>query len=219
MTGGDEINMKTLRVVAVCLACAYLAHAQDKAAARPPHGLLILGLKWSRETAPTRAPPFYTPGADEVSAKPQDTGGGTVRPPTPVAGRVTRPHDGPRYYYLYTLKVKNAGPKAIQAVFWEYVTADPSDGAELGRRKLINHQKIKPGAAATLVAKSASPPTNLVTAQGPGAGEPPPRERAEIKCVLYADGTAWQPPEARGAECEELRNENKRGETHVRGHH
>jgi len=202
--------MKTLRVIAVCLACAYLAPAQGGAQGgaqdRPPHGLLILDLKWSKgKPTPLQPAPFYSPSADGP-ARPKANAGGEVTNPSVITGTLTRPPERPRNYYVYSMRVKNVGAKAVLAVFWEYVTADPSGGAELGRRPIINYQKIKPGAAATLSSSHPSPPTKVVTAQVPEGGETPtPSERAEIKCVLYADGTVWDHPATTGEECEELR--------------
>lgn len=213
--------MKTLQVVAICLASACLTHAQV-AADHPPHGLLIIKLKWSKATIYPAAPQTSLPSDDWESARPHaapDSGGG-VTSPKPITGTIAGKREAVRPGYLYTLQVKNVGRKAIRAVYWEYVSTDPSGATELGRRAVINYQKIKPGEAATLSAQYPSPPTDLLKAQQAGGGEASPtREHAEIICVLYTDGTAWKNPKADGKECEELRKIDRQVKADARRRH
>jgi hypothetical protein len=118
------------------------------------------------------------------------------------------------YFYVYSLKVENAGLKKIQGVDWEYVTTDPVSGAELGRRRIINYQEVKPGKVTTLRVEYPSPPTTVVTPEGLGEDERSPfRSSAEIKCVLYADATVWESASGEGGACAELR----RVDAEVRG--
>lgn len=210
--------MKTLRAAAICLAYACLTHAQV-AADNPPHGLLILELKWSKATIYPAAPSSSPPSGDWESARPHaapDSGGG-VTTPSPITGTIAGKRGAARPNYLYTLKVKNVGAKAIQAIYWDYVSTDPSGATELGRRAIIDYQKIKPGESATLNAQYPSPPTDLLKAQQAGGGDASPtREHAEIKCVLYADATTWENPKADGSECAELRKIDKQVKTDAR---
>jgi hypothetical protein len=97
------------------------------------------------------------------------------------------------YLYTYSLKIKNAGEKEVRSVLWEYVAADLESGAELNRRRFTTIEDIGRGKVATLRNTSSSAPTNVVTKGGLEKGEQSPfRSRAEIKCVLYADGTTWE---------------------------
>jgi hypothetical protein len=106
---------------------------------------------------------------------------------------------------MYFLKVQNAGEKEVRSVLWEYVATDLSTGAELNRRRFTTIEDIGRGKTVTLRGTSSSPPTNVVTQGGlEKNGQSPFTSSAEIKCVLYADGTAWE--DSKGEPyCAELR--------------
>lgn len=200
--------MKALTVITI-IVIAVVSQAQTTTPARPPHGLVTLKLTWSREMNPPQA---AAPRQDEVSGlprrdNPQANPADKLRAPSAIPSS-SLPNQGKLPYYVYLLKVRNEGGKKVRGVLWEYVAADRDNGAELSRRRFISLQEIGLGEVATLRAESPSPPSNVVTTGGLGKDERAPfTSSAEIRCVLYADDTAW---EADGAnqECAELRRAN-----------
>ncbi|HYW73971.1 MAG TPA: hypothetical protein VE961_23310, partial [Pyrinomonadaceae bacterium] len=92
----------------------------------------------------------------------------------------------------------------VRGVLWEYVASDLDSGAELNRRRFTNLEEIAAGKTATLSGTSSLPPTSIVTSGGLGKnGESPYKSSADIKCVLYDDGTEWAAGGAK--DCDELR--------------
>ncbi|MDT5159166.1 MAG: hypothetical protein QOH51_3523 [Acidobacteriota bacterium] len=209
--------MKILGILSLCFMCAGLSSAQDSVAEHPPHGLLILKLEWTREPTPLdRYRSTFPEGSGGLRSDPD----GTAHAPSSVEGRPIRDQGKPLYLYVYSMRVKNVGAKTILAVFWEYVTNDTFSGRELGRRQIINYEKIKPDGGATLKSKHPSPPANIVAADASKASERPTlAEHAEIKCVLYTDGTVWKDSAATGTECEELRRIDREVKMQERGRH
>ena len=109
------------------------------------------------------------------------------------------------------MRIKNIGAKTMTGVIWEYIFADPKSHKEIGRRRFYRphsdepHLKIQKDQSTTLSAISSLPPTNVISVKELGNDKPAPYlERAEIKCVRYADGSWWKPTTARASECEEL---------------
>lgn len=195
--------MKKLLVIAICMIGAGLAPAQDALTARPPHGVMILELTWSRKIS---RPSTDGVPRDEAAGGLRANPDGKLRTPSPIPPNRFPYRMKLPYFYVYSLKVKNAGLKKISGVDWEYVTTDPVSGAELGRRRVINYQEVKPGKVTTLRVEYPSPPTNVVTPEGLGENERSPfKSSAEIKCVLYADATVWEVAGEEGGRCAELR--------------
>ena len=203
--------MKRLLVIAICMVGAGLSPAQDTATAQPPHGVMILKLTWSRKVSQPRKDGALR---DEASGGLRPNPDGKLRAPSAIPNSPFPYLMKLPYYYVYSLKVRNAGSKKIRGVDWEYVTTDPVSGAELGRRQVINYQEVRPGEVTTLRVDYPSPPSNVVTPEGLGEDERSPfRSSAEIKCVLYADATVWADTGGEGKACAELR----RVDAEVRG--
>lgn len=187
--------MKALLFITICFFCVELAPAQTADAGQSSHGLVIIKLDLSREKL--RRPSGLTLH-DEVIAPagrrddPNKDPVDKLRGPTPVPSPSLSEGNLP-YSYIYSLKVKNVGEKEVRSVLWEYVAADLETGAELNRRRFTTIEDIGRGKVATLRGISSSPPTNVVTQGGlEKNGQSPYRSSAEIKCVLYADGTVWE---------------------------
>lgn len=108
--------------------------------------------------------------------------------------------------YLYSIHVKNHGPKVIRSMAWDYVFNDPDSKKELGRRSLNSFEKI--GANETRwidLRPLALGPPKIATVEGlKKDGRSPFDEHIEIKCVLYADGTGWRAPESDPQVCDQL---------------
>ena len=193
--------MKLLPILAWCLICASLSLAQNEADQHLPPGVVILKLEWSKES-----PFFHSDGPDASSRG--GSAAGAKMPPS--AGRAHAPP--PSKPYNYSMKFRNDGAKAIKAVAWEYLFLDPVTKKEEGKHRFNSYQKVGSNKNATLEAKSASPPSHVVSIGGLGKNQRSPfLEKAVIKCVLYSDGTEWKHPESKGNECEDLRRGKKRG--------
>jgi len=201
-----KLPVKMLAVIIVCLVSAATSHAQSSASAKPSHGLVTLKVAWSLETSigtsRLPAPEVSTPGRrDNPNADPVDKLRGASSVPSRAPGE---------HFYVYTLKVRNESGKNVRGVYWDYVALDRDNGAELNRRRMINVQKVGRGEVATLHIEYPSPPTNVVTPGGLGKDQRSPfTSSADIRCVLYEDGTTWQ---ADGGEkqCAELREADER---------
>jgi hypothetical protein len=200
------ITVKALSFISLCFLAAGLSLGQTADPGQQPHGLLIIKLSLSQEVG--RAKPGL-PRQDQIvvpgrrvdpDADPVDKLRGPSPVPSPSAGEGKIP-----YSYTYALKVKNVGEKEVRSVLWEYVAEDLDSGAELNRRRFTTIEDIGRGKVATLRGTSSSPPTNVVTKGGlEKDGQSPYRSRAEIKCVIYADGTVWEAGSG-GPYCAELR--------------
>jgi hypothetical protein len=95
--------------------------------------------------------------------------------------------------FTYRVKVRNAGKKAVEIVFWEYQFKARSDPANAVARQFLCGVNIKPDKEKELTAFSTSGPGNLI-----GAGSMddksgnPFEEGVLINRVEYSDGTIWQ---------------------------
>jgi len=196
-----EHAMKRFLVIVACLAIVGPAPAQDTATSQPPHGLVILELTWSRKISPPRLPIPAEEHSGGLRADPDRK----LRAPSPIPTTSFPYLTKLPYFYVYSLKVKNAGPKKIRGLTWEYVSTDLASGEELARRRVVHYEDLGPGKVKTLRLEYSSPPTNVVTPEGLGTDERSPfKSSAEFKCILYADSTEWEDAAAEGA-CTELR--------------
>lgn len=199
--------MKILAVI-ICFIAAGLSAAQTAAPVQQSHGLATLKVTWSRKRTaphanrPPREEPSVSTRRDDPNTDPIDSLRGSS--PTPNSSSPGT------YFYLYSLKIRNESGKGVRGVYWDYVASDNESDAELNRRKIINIQEVSAGEVATLSAEYPSPPTNIVTAGGLGKDERSPfKSSAEIRCVLYVDGTVWQ-VEGGDKDCAELRQADAR---------
>ncbi|MFN2578234.1 MAG: hypothetical protein ABR607_11145 [Pyrinomonadaceae bacterium] len=110
-------------------------------------------------------------------------GGTTTFPDTPARLPIV---------YVYSIKIKNAGAKTIEAVAWDYVFIDKNSDRELGRHQFLSYQRVNPGKTATFQSQLRSPPTRIVQASNSHAKRPQFTERAVVQCVLYADDSSWK---------------------------
>lgn len=111
-------------------------------------------------------------------------------------------------FYIYSLKLRNSGPKAIAGVAWDYLFIDAANNAELGAHQFLSYEKISPEQSATLKAQLRSPPTRVVRPADPAANKQPKLiERSVIQCILYADDTVWKNPQGRADVCALLKHD------------
>jgi hypothetical protein len=152
-----------------------------------PGEMEILELKWSKETplprgwdrpvySPSRPPPYdsSSPGAG-----------------TPRRGRFPGGRRAP--VYVYSVRIRNGGTKAITGIAWEYHIIDAGNNEELARHSFNSRIKIGATRSATLKGRSSTPPSRTVSVEGLEKDKRSPFiERVVIKRVTYADGTMWR---------------------------
>lgn len=110
----------------------------------------------------------------------------------------TRPIDAkprdPWTSYVYEVKFKNNGQKAIRTITWEYVFSEPETKQELGRRQFISKANIDPGKTKTLISNSGAPPTDTINAaRADKKLRDQFAEQIVIQKIEYVDGSIWQP--------------------------
>jgi hypothetical protein len=114
---------------------------------------------------------------------------------TPSAIPVTGPPlmRGRGVEYVYRVKLRNDGEKAISGVGWEYQFLDPDTGQEINHHRFESLGSVKPGKSRTLESTSVAPPAKVVSAAALGrGGKARYKERVVVKCIAYSDGTvSW----------------------------
>ncbi|HEX8500660.1 MAG TPA: hypothetical protein VF659_08720 [Pyrinomonadaceae bacterium] len=95
--------------------------------------------------------------------------------------------------FAYKVKVRNAGPKVIEVLFWEYQFEEAADPSNLGRRQFLCGVNIKGGKEKELLAWSASGPNGAISVDSlANRAASPYRERVVVNRIEYADGSIWQ---------------------------
>jgi hypothetical protein len=105
--------------------------------------------------------------------------------------------------FVYSLELKNGGPKAIKAIRWDYIITDSKTGEELGRHEFESLEKIGRDKTKRLNARSRMSPTRIVPIQVADKGSTV--ERIALKCIVYEDGSLWQPAGTPSQLCEGIR--------------
>ncbi|MCM3900911.1 MAG: hypothetical protein ND866_04330 [Pyrinomonadaceae bacterium] len=95
--------------------------------------------------------------------------------------------------YAYKIKLKNAGTKVIEILFWEYQFSEASDSSTLVRRQFLCGVNIKPGKEKEVLSFGLSGPSDVISV-GTLADKAasPFQENVVINRVEYTDGSIWQ---------------------------
>jgi hypothetical protein len=95
--------------------------------------------------------------------------------------------------YSYRVKLKNAGTKVIEILFWEYQFSEPSNRSTMVRRQFLCGVNIKPGKDKEVLSFSVSGPSDVISV-GTLADKSgnPFHENVVINRVEYSDGSIWQ---------------------------
>lgn len=95
--------------------------------------------------------------------------------------------------FAYKVKVRNAGPKVVEVLFWEYQFEEAANPSNLARRQFLCGVNIRGGKEKELLAFSASGPNGAISVDSlAGKAESPYREKVVINRIEYADGSIWQ---------------------------
>ena len=190
-------------------------HAQTSAS-----NLQILKLKWAKQM---RLPSDFDPAGSSTGSINDPTrsssggGGGASRagaadqglaPPAPPS-RVS-------FVYLYSMKVKNLGPKPVEAVAWDYLFLDPTSHAVVARHQFLSFEKVQPDKTVTFEVPQRTPPTRQPKTEEKGSDKQAKlEEQAVIQCVLYEDESTWRNSNTPESVCDLL----KKGKSNlIRGH-
>ncbi len=95
--------------------------------------------------------------------------------------------------YAYRIKLKNAGTRVVEILFWEYQFSEPSDSSTMVRRQFLCGVNIKPGKEKEVISFSLSGPSDVISV-GTLANKSgnPFQENVVINRVEYTDGSIWQ---------------------------
>ena len=224
--------MQEIRKERLCSACLSLClisalaaadlFAQDRAQTSGSN-IQILKLKWEKQM---RLPEDFDPAAGSTGSINDPTrsssgrganGGGGSGASATTEGMVPSAPSRVAFVYVYSMKVKNTGPKPIEAVAWDYVLLDPTSHAEVARHQFLSFEKVQPDKTATFESRQRTPPilkTKIEAREGDKQAKT--EEQAIIRCVLYADETTWRDPDTPENVCDWLRK-GKANLTRARG--
>src|SRR5215813_6409149 len=121
-------------------------------------------------------------------------------------------------FYVYSMKIKNVGPKMIEGIAWDYLFIDTNLNSEVGRHQFLTYAKIPVAKTMTLRADLRTPPISVVGAPVSSSSKHSHyRERSTIQCVLYADESVWKNPAANAGVCEFLKSKYPAKQRHSSG--
>lgn len=202
--------MRAFLLVSLLLALA--PQSQDAADSGQP--LVVVGFKWtkSRQTpstpleAPTGPAPAMIPQNKNFERNAREQAPAGVRDPNldTIDGRQAAieksvqesrtPKPEPVDGYAYRVRVRNAGAKQVDVIFWEYQFADPSGASNLARRQFLCGVQIKPGKEKELQAFGLAGPSRVINASSAAAATTAGayQEKVVVNRVEYSDGVIWQ---------------------------
>jgi len=215
------------RWVRNCLFLIFLASAgnlfgQGLESTGPPN-IEILKLHWEKQVRlPRNFDPSVIPTGTTFSDPATRSSGPTTtatadapRAGGPIGNRASPANSNVTFpatpgqlpvFYVYSLKIKNDGTKAIEGIAWDYLFIDPKGAKEMGRHQFLSYARIAASKGSQLQAQLRSPPIRVVTSPDSTRSTPQKStERAVIQCILYEDDSVWKNPKAREGVCNLLR--------------
>jgi hypothetical protein len=188
--------------------------AQRTTESSPPN-IQIIKLKWEKQM---RLPRDFEPSSGSPGTINDSTGssgggsgnqaraGGGGSAGATTQGMAPSTPSRVSFVYVYSMKVKNTGPKPIDAVAWDYVLLDPTSHAEIARHQFLSFEKVQSDKTATFEAQQRTPPVRKPKTEEKESDKPAKfAEQAIIQCVLYADETTWRNPNAPETVCDLLK--------------
>jgi hypothetical protein len=189
-----------------------IAAAQTPSPQLGPPGVSVVGTKWEKIRTFTRAvPTFPAPVVSETSGQlkpPNDNsdlrrmGGGEV--PADVQVKAINDQTAQLFFYYIFIKVKNTGPKKIRSVAYDFIFTDAGTREELKRYSHRGFETIGANETKWIKSVSQGPPQQVTLAGLQKDKRSPFDERAELKCVLFTDGSGWKAPDVDQKTCDEL---------------
>jgi uncharacterized protein affecting Mg2+/Co2+ transport len=158
---------------------------EDPAAPMPAAAITRADLNFERNRRATDAPGIRYPEADSVDAR-----AAAIEKNVRAA---QSPDRKTLEVFEYRAKVRNAGARPVEVIFWEYQLTEKASTANVVRRQFLCGVRISPGAEKELQAFSPAGPDAVIDV-GSLAGKPGNlfAEKVTINRVEYADGSIWQ---------------------------
>ena len=230
MTKGLQSSFQLTHLVLLSLLITGVAYAQSPRSSTSESGIEILKLKWEKQvTLPRNYDPSTIPDNGVFSTMQSRTSvPGSTQAPIGDEGRraaadrsaalapvdyfPTAPSRMP-ISYVYSLTIRNAGSKTIEAVAWDFVFIDSQTHAVLGKHQILSYTKSSSGTTVTLHGRERTRPVPVVAVQAadqPKVKTPRMLEQGVIECVRYADGSTWKNPRGQDGICEALNRNQPR---------
>ena len=215
-----SLNLSSSKIAHLFLfsSLAFTASAQSTGSENAP-AIQVLQVKWEKQNRmPGNFDPAVIPTGTTLSAPPTQT----IRPGTQAAidaqrdlaiaaahpssqdtGVFGNTAGAPIPVYVYSAKLKNTGPKAIEGIAWDYLFLNPTTKAEVSRRQLLSLTKISPDKTSEIQGTLAA---RLLLATSPEVQKNHTLvEQAVLQCVLYSDKSTWKNEKAPQAACDFLK--------------
>jgi hypothetical protein len=193
----------------------------------------IIKLEWKREVRlPRNFDPaviptggtFNDPAARISSNTPTSAAADATRASGPRSGADSSSGTFPAtpsrlpVFYVYSMKIKNVGPKVIAGIAWDYIFIDPNLNSEIGRHQFLTYAKIPTTKTVTLRGDLRTPPISVIGAPTSGSNKHSRyTERAVVQCVLFEDESVWKNPSGRTGVCEFLKSKDPLKQRHGAG--
>lgn len=95
--------------------------------------------------------------------------------------------------FAYRVRVRNAGAKGLEVLFWEYRFVEAANPSNVVRRQFLCGVQIKPDKEREVLAFSPSGPNGAVSAESlADKSRRAFQEEVVINRVEYSDGSIWQ---------------------------
>ena len=211
MTIRSPAHRLRLFMLSLSLFCCGIAAAQTTSPPVGPPGISVVETKWEKMRVFTRGTPTFADPvvSDTGMVKPPNDnsdlrrmGGGEV--PPDVRTKAINDEMAQNFSYYLFIKVKNTSSKKILSVAYDYVFTDPGSKQELKRYSRRGFETIGANETKWIRSISQGPPQQVTVAGLKKNERSPFDERAELKCVLFSDGTGWKAPDADQKTCDEL---------------
>jgi hypothetical protein len=215
------LHLCTWKIASFFLFCslAFVTASGQSTGSDAASGIQILQIKWEKQN---RVPGNFDPSVIPTGIALSQPETQTIRPGTTAAVQAQRDiaiataHPSAQetgvfgntpgrlsVFYVYSMKLKNVGSKAIDGVAWDYIFLDPATNAQVSRRQLLSVAKISPDKTANI--EALLPFRALVTASAENQKDQKFVERAVVQCVLYSDQSMWKNEQAPQAACDFLK--------------
>jgi hypothetical protein len=182
---------KAMKIFPLLLICVWAVTlpAQDLQRDDNPPGITVSKYKWQPANA--------GPSVDSSMKAESDSASGDS------SGNNQESRFVDRAAFVYSLEIKNDGPKAIKAIRWDYIILDSKTSEQLGKHEFENVERVGRNKVKGLTARSRLTPTRVLPVQS--SDKSAVIERVRVRCVIYEDGTLWQQPGTPQLLCEGLR--------------
>lgn len=205
--------MRTLLLLSFLLFFVLPGQGQNAKGSDEESSVIILGFNWSKnsQTIGKREPASIPPVRGVIQANKNFERNQRVNDPVGARDPNAETIDGrsaameknvqesrtsipkPTDVFAYQVKVRNAGKKTVEIVFWEYQFRELANTANIVRRQFLCGVKIKPDKEKELQSTSLSRPSDVISVESlNNKSEKLYEEKVVVNRVEYTDGSIWQ---------------------------